>query len=86
MIANDGVPIPLSRRRICTYCAVTIDSNARGVFQRASGWLENRKGGGANTIAIPIRTDAWACNECIDRLRHGIAPAQSTLFDRHEYE
>jgi hypothetical protein len=86
MPTNDGVPIPLSRRRICAYCSVTIDSNAPGVFQHASGWIENRKRGGANTIALPIRSDMYACNECIDRLRHGISTGQTTLFEPSDYD
>lgn len=81
VVPNDGVPIPLSRRRLCTYCLCTIDSNGTGVFQRASGWLENRNRGGANTIALPIRLDAYACSECIDKLRHDIPVGQSRLFD-----
>jgi hypothetical protein len=83
---NDGVHIPLSRQRFCTYCLTTIDSNATGVFQLAHGWLENRKRGGANTIALPIRDDTYACNECIDKLRHGIATGQGRLFAPREYD
>lgn len=78
---NDGVPIPLSRRRLCAFCLVTLDSNGTGIFQRASGWLENRKRGGANTIALPIRLDVYACNECIDKLRHNIPVGQMQLFE-----
>lgn len=83
---NDGIAIPLSRRRLCTYCAVTVDSNGTGVFQLAHGWLENRKRGGANTIAVPIRDDTYACNECIDKLRHGIPVGQSRLFNPSGYD
>lgn len=63
------------------FCLTTIDSNATGVFQRASGWLENRKRGGANTIALPLRHDVYACNECVDRLRHNISTGQMRLFE-----
>lgn len=80
-MSNDGVPIPLSRRRLCAYCSCTVDSNGTQVFQRASGWLENRKRGGANTIALPIRRDEYACGECIDKLRHGISIGQGRLFE-----
>ena len=86
MIENDGIPIPLSRRRLCTYCLATIDSNGTGTFQLAHGWLENRKRGGANTIAVPIRDDIYACGECIDKLRHNISPGQARLFGPKEYD
>lgn len=83
---NDGVPIPLSRRRLCTYCTATVDSHGLGVFQLGHGWLENRKRGGANTIAVPIRDDTYACAECIDKLRHGIPVGQARLFDVRNYD
>jgi hypothetical protein len=80
MTVNDGMGIPLSRRATCVYCSIFIDTNANGVFQFASGWLENRRKGGANTIALPNRRPRFACRECIDRLRHGIPVGQGTLF------
>lgn len=85
MSTNDGVPIPRSRRRLCSYCSCTIDSNGTGVFQLANGWLENRRKGGANTIALAIRKDIYACHECIDKLRNGIPAGQMALFDPREY-
>ena len=72
--------IPLSRLRTCAYCSCQLDSTAVGVYQRASGWLPNRKQGGANTIAMPIRADAYACAECISKLQHGIPVGQMQLF------
>lgn len=76
--------IPLSRVRNCTYCNDSLDSNGIGVFQLGHGWLENRRKGGANTIALPIREDKYACHECIDRLRQGIPVGQMHLFDNYE--
>lgn len=78
--ANDGMGIPVSRRATCIYCAIFIDTNANGTFQLATGWCEIRKRGGTNTIALPKRHARFACNECIDRLRHGISPDQGALF------
>lgn len=72
--------IPLSRRRHCTYCACIVDSNAVGVYQLAHGWLENRKRGGANTIALAKRDDHYACNDCISKLKAGIPVGQQSLF------
>lgn len=78
--------VPLSRRRNCTFCSVTVDSNGIGTFQLADGWLENRRKGGANTIAIVHRRDVYACHECIDRMRHGIPAGQMHLFDGFPYD
>jgi hypothetical protein len=72
--------IPLSRLRNCTYCSVQVDSNGVGVYQLASGWLMNRRAGGANTITIPLRQDHYACADCIDKLKHGIPVGQMRLF------
>lgn len=72
--------IPLSRLRNCVYCQCQVDSNAIGIFQLATGWLMNRRSGGANTIAMPKRQDFYACAECIDKLRHGIPVGQQSLF------
>lgn len=72
--------VPLSRLRACTYCSCQVDSNAVGVYQLASGWLQNRKQGGANTLTLPIRQDHYACGECVDKLRHGIPVGQMQLF------
>lgn len=78
--------VPLSRKRTCVYCSVQIDSNGQGVFQLASGWLENRKRGGANTIACPKRQDVYSCHDCIDRLRAGISVGQQRLFSVEGYD
>lgn len=78
---NDGTGIPVSRRATCIYCGTFIDTNAVGVYQLATGWVENRRKGGANTIALAVRHTRFACHECIDRLRHGISPDQQSLFN-----
>lgn len=77
---NDGMGIPVSRRATCTYCQTFIDTNAIGVFELATGWCENRRKGGTNTIALAKRHARFACHECIDRLKHGISPDQQALF------
>lgn len=79
----DNIRIPLSRRRTCSHCGTLVDSNGVGVFHLATGWIENRKKGGTNTIALPIHHDKYACHDCIDRLRHGIPVGQMMLFDRN---
>lgn len=74
------VKVPLSRRATCVYCADQLDTSATGVFQLARGWLENRRRGGANTIALAERLPKYACGICIDKLRSGIPVGQQTLF------
>lgn len=72
--------VPLSRIRLCVFCSCQLDSNAVGVYQLATGWLANRKQGGANTISLPHRQDKYACAECVDKLKHGIPVGQMRLF------
>ena len=72
--------VPLSRQRLCTYCQCRVDSNAAGVYQLATGWLMNRRQGGTNAIALPVRQDHYACHECVDKLKHGIPVGQMQLF------
>jgi hypothetical protein len=86
MPTSDAEVIPLSRQRKCAYCSCVVDTNARGVFQLAHGWLENRKSGGANTIALPLRRDIYSCHDCVDKLRHNIPWSQMPLFDPREYD
>lgn len=76
----DNVPIPLSRRRNCSFCQCMIDSNGVGTYQLVTGWSPNRKQGGTNAVSLPHRHDEYACPECIDKLRHGIPVGQLTLF------
>lgn len=77
---NDGTGIPVSRRGTCAYCAILVDTAAVGTFQLCTGWVENRRKGGGNTVALPTRHLKWACGICIDKLRHGISPDQASLF------
>lgn len=72
--------VPASRIRLCAFCLDQVDSNAVGVYQLAHGWLQNRRKGGANTIALPDRKDVFACDECISKLKAGIPVGQMRLF------
>lgn len=72
--------IPPSRLRSCCHCGEQIDSNQNGNFQFASGWVKVRHAGGPH-VTLPIYADKWACGNCIDRLQHGLAPGQLTIFD-----
>jgi hypothetical protein len=65
----------------CARCTRPIESTSLGVFQTVSGLVENRAAGGPNTVALIERRPEWTCGECVDRLRHGISPEQTTLWD-----
>lgn len=79
-LLNDDPRIPVSRRAICVYCSITIDTAADHVFQLATGWVENRKKGGSHATQLMDKKPQWACKPCIDLLRKGISPDQGTLF------
>lgn len=63
----------------CHYCGDPVDTDARTTFQRVEGWERKRDQGGTNAIIGRQVRQSWACYTCIDRLRHGIDPAQQTL-------
>lgn len=48
-------------------CNSALDPNAKGVYQFASGWIENRAAGGANALVLPEKQQQWACAPCIER-------------------
>jgi len=50
----------------CTFCGDPIDPRQVGVWRRVSGWVQNRKAGGANHIALAEPEIGFACNICID--------------------
>ena len=73
--------IPPAHLVACSFCGSDVDTRSFGIYQFVSGWIEQRMKGGANAIALPRRKHAYACGECIDRLRHHIAPAQMSIYD-----
>lgn len=70
----------LTHREPCTFCGVHLDTRDPGVFQRTSGWVENRTAGGANTVALNTREPVWSCGDCINRLRRGVSPDQGRML------
>lgn len=59
----------------CHFCKCELDPNADTTYKRVTGWVRNRKAGGANAVAIPGPPTGWACNVCID-IQSGRSPAQ----------
>lgn len=78
-MATNLTDIPPSRLVACSYCACRLDSNGPGTFQRASGWVRVR-GKGINALHLPVRQHRYACAECIDKLKRGIAIGQLSLL------
>lgn len=72
--------IPERYRSNCVFCGMELDVRRTGVFQRVSGWAENRGAGGTNTVALPVREALYACKICIGSLRKGRSPMQGELF------
>lgn len=73
--------IPPAHLVQCTFCGDDMDTRDYGIFQFVSGWIEQRRTGGANAIALPKRKHAYTCATCMDRLKHHISPQQRTIFD-----
>lgn len=82
--------VPASRRRLCTFCAVMVDSNGSGTWQRATGWLPIKRysgnKAGTNSLTLRKSLDEYACSECISKLKAGVPPGQMTIFEAGEYE
>jgi hypothetical protein len=73
--------IPASRQASCELCGEVVDTNAAGVHQWAAGWIQNRRGGGANGLRLAERSPRWACRGCVDRVSIGVSVNQGALFD-----
>ena len=64
----------------CEYCGQPVSPTRAGTFVWTSGWVEQRRDGGAHAITLPVRADRYACGSCIDMLRAGVSPGQGTLL------
>ena len=63
---------PASTRSKCALCAEPIDNiNAPGVYQRTSGWVQRRDGGGGHAISLPERSPQWAHGYCVRAMVEG---------------
>ena len=78
MTTNSNLP-PLYT---CAFCGTGVNPREPGVWRKVSGWVQNRKQGGANSISLPEAEFGYACNICIDiaksKGRGGMA--QDSLF------
>lgn len=64
----------------CALCGKPINTKALNVFQKKTGWAQNRGAtGGANAIRLAVPHDEWAHPECVDMESHKINARQGTL-------
>jgi len=73
------IPIPPRFQVPCHFCHGTLDSRMPGIFQRVNGWVMQRSQGGGNAIALPVRSNEWACPACVRSEAAGTR-AQETLL------
>lgn len=58
-----------------------LNPNGTGVYKRVTGWVENRKSGGANAVSLPGPPTAFCCKPCMDVQRlGGVHASQDSLF------
>ena len=50
----------------CHFCGDPVDPNQIGVYKRVTGWVENRKSGGAHAVALPSPPTGYACRICME--------------------
>lgn len=68
----------------CVYCRNPLDPDHTSTWRRVTGWerknttTTSRKGG--SDIACREPVNQFACDQCVRRLRRGIAPHQDTLI------
>jgi hypothetical protein len=65
---------------VCEFCGLPVDPLVPGCFQWTSGWVEVRAEGGGHGVTLPQRAPRWACGVCIDLIRHGMSPGQTSLL------
>lgn len=63
--------IPDQYRVACDFCGKDLDVRDRGVYQRTSGWVMNRAGGGGHGVSLPERALRWAHGLCVERAVRG---------------
>jgi len=74
-------PIPDRFRATCEFCHDPLDVRDRGVYQRTSGWVMNRTGGGGHGISLPEREPRWAHGLCVERKSKGTFGQPTFLGD-----
>lgn len=68
----------------CHYCGRAVRPNASSTYRGVHGWERSgfrRPSGvrGGSDISYRQQLEEWACPTCIDKLKHGVSPAQGEL-------
>ena len=63
--------IPDKYRATCEFCRHELDVRDRGIYQRTSGWVMNRAGGGGHGVSLPERETRWAHGLCVEKMIKG---------------
>jgi hypothetical protein len=72
--------IPARYRVSCEFCGRDLDVRDKGVYQRTTGWVMNRAGGGGHGVSLPERANRWAHGLCVERVTLGTI-AQVRMFE-----
>jgi len=63
----------------CALCGEPVNPESVGVYQRTSGWVQRREGGGGHGVSLPEREAKWAHRHCVERAVRGLLH-QTELF------
>jgi len=75
----ETIQIPERYRARCEFCDKPLDVRDTGVFQRTSGWVMNRTGGGGHGVSLPEREPRWAHGMCVEKKTKGTL-GQARMF------
>ena len=65
----------------CVYCGLPVAPYATGTWREVTGWVQQRKAGGANAVKNQQDTGIYACQDCMELVKRGIDPGlQQPLF------
>lgn len=63
----------------CIHCPKELRPEQLGVHREIKhGWTENRDGGGANKVELPVYTGRLMCSGCMEAAKRGLI-GQETL-------
>jgi hypothetical protein len=63
----------------CALCKQEVDPDAFGTYELVTGWMQKRRQGGGNAVAVPLRHAKFAHADCVDRAGRGLLK-QPDLF------
>jgi hypothetical protein len=69
---------PATSAFTCDICRNPLNPDGLGVSRRLTGWVANRKQGGANAIKYPGPPTGFAHNVCLEAAHTG--PQTASLF------